>query len=288
MRTQSLGSEDEPVAPSRSQTERKDTEELNVDATGQRPGEAEKDEESKHQETTSFAEAKVLLESQEQLTQREFGKAARICMSLLGKTGQADVEIRRCAVDLLGSLQKASGEVTDAELPRRSAEESEHKEEVRLLMEKLALAKESSTSLRKQKVVLEAQLHSERQMRSDLEGDLASAQIRLQRQVQEVAHLERENSSLRQRRRDAERLEAENASLKKQLESAAYQRDQESLGRRIASVELLPLKKMSPADKQVFKKRLLLKWHPDKQPCPEQSELATEVMQELQTHPNWN
>lgn len=273
--------------PRHSQTEPENTEETLINTSRESSGRGPTREDNKPTEETPFSEAKTLLESADQLSQREFGKAARICMSLLGKTGQADIEVRRCAVDLLGSLQRASGDRTEDELPRRPEEESEYKEEVRVLTEKLAAAKETSTALRKQKVVLEAQLHSERQMRNDLEGDLASAQIRLQRQMQEVSHLERENSVLRQQRLDAEKLKQENAALKKQLEAKAYERDQEGLGRRIASVECIPLRKMPAAEKQAFKKRIMLKWHPDKQPCPESSELATEVMQELQSHPDW-
>jgi len=62
----------------------------------------------------------------------------------------------------------------------------------------------------------------------------------------------------------------------------------EQLASQVAENECRPLDNMSPESRQSFKKKLLVKWHPDKQPSPENVALATCVMQALQNRPEWS
>lgn len=56
----------------------------------------------------------------------------------------------------------------------------------------------------------------------------------------------------------------------------------------IAEFEAAPLRRCPSAEERAaLRKRLLLKWHPDKQPSAEHAEHAKRVMQELQNLPDW-
>jgi len=56
----------------------------------------------------------------------------------------------------------------------------------------------------------------------------------------------------------------------------------------IAQSEAAPLLQCPPQDRHLLRKRLLLKWHPDKQPSVEHALLAKRVMQEMQNLAAWN
>eukprot|EP00747_Dinoflagellata_sp_TGD_P187554 gnl/TRDRNA2_/TRDRNA2_45277_c0_seq1.p1 gnl/TRDRNA2_/TRDRNA2_45277_c0~~gnl/TRDRNA2_/TRDRNA2_45277_c0_seq1.p1 ORF type:complete len:656 (-),score=159.87 gnl/TRDRNA2_/TRDRNA2_45277_c0_seq1:42-2009(-) len=58
--------------------------------------------------------------------------------------------------------------------------------------------------------------------------------------------------------------------------------------RGIADMELKPLKGCSKDEHKEWKKKLTFKWHPDKAPSQAHAALATEIMQEMQIHPNWH
>eukprot|EP00811_Abedinium_folium_P021780 NODE_30982_length_406_cov_2.419355.p3 GENE.NODE_30982_length_406_cov_2.419355~~NODE_30982_length_406_cov_2.419355.p3 ORF type:complete len:130 (+),score=39.36 NODE_30982_length_406_cov_2.419355:2-391(+) len=59
--------------------------------------------------------------------------------------------------------------------------------------------------------------------------------------------------------------------------------------RRLAKLELAGLRDChSPPRRAALRKRLLLKCHPDQQPCQDQASLATQVMQEMQTQHDWD
>lgn len=56
----------------------------------------------------------------------------------------------------------------------------------------------------------------------------------------------------------------------------------------IAQSEAAPLLQCPPQERHLLRKRLLLKWHPDKQPSVEHALLAKRVMQEMQNLAEWN
>mmetsp|Transcript_157705 Transcript_157705/g.294151 ORF Transcript_157705/g.294151 Transcript_157705/m.294151 type:complete len:290 (-) Transcript_157705:132-1001(-) len=98
-------------------------------------------------------------------------------------------------------------------------------------------------------------------------------------------HLGKENQMLRHQVKllGARQPSVQNAAWGKQGKAGDH-----DLAKRVAEVEAAPLKRSSEGDRAVLRRKLLLKWHPDKQPSTEHAELATRVMQELQQRPDWN
>merc|ERR1712135_44217 len=82
---------------------------------------------------------------------------------------------------------------------------------------------------------------------------------------------------------DVTTLRQETARLKALVAASA-----DDVCRRMARLECEPLRDISLADLPAMRKKLLLKWHPDKQPTPRNASLATQVMQELQNRPEWD
>lgn len=62
---------------------------------------------------------------------------------------------------------------------------------------------------------------------------------------------------------------------------------QQALVKQIAEMECLPLQRTSLQARRALKKKLLVKWHPDKQPSSDHVLIATAVVQELQNRPEW-
>lgn len=58
--------------------------------------------------------------------------------------------------------------------------------------------------------------------------------------------------------------------------------------RSLVALEVGPLRLCEAASREALKKKILLKWHPDKQPSEEHRSLATQVMQELQNSEGWS
>lgn len=63
--------------------------------------------------------------------------------------------------------------------------------------------------------------------------------------------------------------------------------NQEALVKQIADMECRPLRGKGSKVASALKKKLLVKWHPDKQPSADHGVLATSVMQEMQNRPEW-
>lgn len=63
--------------------------------------------------------------------------------------------------------------------------------------------------------------------------------------------------------------------------------NQEALVKQIADMECRPLRGKGSKVAGALKKKLLVKWHPDKQPSADHGVLATSVMQEMQNRPEW-
>lgn len=101
---------------------------------------------------------------------------------------------------------------------------------------------------------------------------------------QTLRHLEEEIASLRRRLREVwSGGGGGSGSVQQQAEAARPS----NMAKAIAQFEAGALSKSSEADRAGIKKKLLLKWHPDKQPSAEHSELSKQVMQELQNLPGW-
>lgn len=61
----------------------------------------------------------------------------------------------------------------------------------------------------------------------------------------------------------------------------------EEKAKAIAAVECEPLMRLPLRERPALQKRILLKWHPDKQPTDHHRRLATTVMQEMQNSSEW-
>lgn len=152
------------------------------------------------------------------------------------------------------------------------------KDDSRSLAGELLAARERCDAWRKLKEELDKELRSERRRGDEAERQLAW----LRRREQHFAEALREASLLRQRVSD---LEARLAAQQHQQQQAM---SRESVVRQLSELECIPLRSQCSAeDRLAVKKRLLVKWHPDKQPSADHVALATEVMQELQNRPEW-
>merc|ERR1712187_561312 len=93
-----------------------------------------------------------------------------------------------------------------------------------------------------------------------------------------------------QEQREAASLEA--ARLRQQLRRAEARANappcRDEVVEKLAEMECEPLRRSPAESRVVLRKRLLLKWHPDKQPSPESVELATQVMLALQNRDEWS
>jgi len=61
----------------------------------------------------------------------------------------------------------------------------------------------------------------------------------------------------------------------------------DAMVRQLAEMECKSLGSCAPEERSALKRKILMKWHPDKQPSKDNAELATLVMQELQNRPEW-
>lgn len=59
------------------------------------------------------------------------------------------------------------------------------------------------------------------------------------------------------------------------------------LAKQVAELECGPLRQCTLENRPILKKKILVKWHPDKQPSLQHMTLATQVTQELQNQPEW-
>lgn len=81
-----------------------------------------------------------------------------------------------------------------------------------------------------------------------------------------------------------QRLAKEVEELRRQVREGAQR---PNVARAIAEMEGGPLKIIPADERHNLKRKLLLKWHPDKQPSAEHTVLAKKVMQELQNLREW-
>merc|ERR1712107_697445 len=92
----------------------------------------------------------------------------------------------------------------------------------------------------------------------------------------------REKDRMAQRVKELERLGAQRSSAQ-QLPNLS----QRELSKQIANMECKPLREASPTVRAALKKKLLIKWRPDKALCADHASFGTSVMQEMQNLPEW-
>lgn len=239
----------------------------------------------------------------EKARREDYAGAIQACLQVLAGPGPAITLLQElCAswekafhqqlqvyVNQLEALEeRCSGEAACAERGRQELEWRVLKSdsELRSCIEELRMEKGLSEEWRRQAEDHKRELVHWRRRAEDHERACAvESQLRLdvQRQVQ----------ALQQRCQFQDGAARENAALRQQLREAAAHRERAALpdevARRVAELECGPLRAGSRAaeGRAALKKKLLVKWHPDKQPSAEHVSLATHVMQELQNRPEW-
>lgn len=116
------------------------------------------------------------------------------------------------------------------------------------------------------RTVPEAQLAAEKRKSQALQEKMASQERRcegLQRQVQDLQRASQASGT------------------------SSSSPNQQVLARQIAQMECRPLQNKAAPVRAALKKKLLVKWHPDKQPSVDHSAIATCVIQEIQNCAEW-
>jgi hypothetical protein len=149
-------------------------------------------------------------------------------------------------------------------------------------------AKDKAEQLKANQGKLIADLRMEQKMRSTAEDQVTKMLRKCQSQEEAFSKLKHQNAL----------LASENASMQRKLKqlrcgagtgakSIGAGCDTDRFAHHMAATECGPLGRCISEEKAALKKKLLLKWHPDKQPSAEHSAFATLVMQEMQNHPAW-
>lgn len=139
---------------------------------------------------------------------------------------------------------------------------------------------------------------------NDLSGEIEEQRLLRQLAECEVSKLRAEADELRRLLRGAERSamtsekearrlaseldESRRAHAKRNPVSQVFAANRiEDVVSALATLELKALNSLSQQERTIAKRRLLLRWHPDKNGSGGGGELATRLMQELQTRPEW-
>jgi len=193
------------------------------------------------------------------LRENKYPEAIRLCMQhLSGPQGAADII----------EMSLSSWEETDR---RRITTLEDEKQRViaqlNSVRERLEHTKQVCTVEREKRTQAESQ-------RRITEGQIERLRIK----VADLEDLRQDNAFLRE-----ELLAAQRRNRKVQH----HQPTREEVIRSIASFECAPLRHALSHDHATLKKKIWMKWHPDKQPSPDHAALATQVVQELQNRAEW-
>jgi len=191
-------------------------------------------------------------------------------------------EVRRVGIasffDALRGKTKDAWEV-DAEVKMCQAE-------LRSLTAQLIEAREQAERLKANA----GDIAAERENRREAED--RSAKLELKCRAHDQAMLKMRE----QKAKEHAKFAAENAHLERKLRQLSTRKGMVSprstsgtnqLAAHMAGAECGPLRRCSAMEKAALKKKLLLKWHPDKQPSADHSTFATRVMQEMQNCAEW-
>jgi len=178
-----------------------------------------------------------------------------------------------------------------AQVPSEShGTDERHQAEVRSLTAQLMDAKEQAERLKASQEKQFAEAAAERERRKEVEDKSARLLLKCQSHEQTIFKIKKDKA------KEHAKLEAEKAGLERKLQQlhrnprmagAKSGSGNDNLATHTAGVECRPLKHCSAEEKAALKKKLLLKWHPDKQPSADHSSFATSVMQEMQNCAEW-
>jgi len=179
-----------------------------------------------------------------------------------------------------------------AQVPSEShgTDERRHQDEVRSLTAQLMDAREQAERLKANQEKQFAEAAAERERCKEVEEKSARLLLKCRSHEQTIFKIKKDKA------KEHAKLEAEKADLERKLRqlhrsprmaSTKSGAANDNLATNTAGVECGPLKHCSAEEKATLKKKLLLKWHPDKQPSADHSSFATSVMQEMQNCAEW-
>jgi len=145
------------------------------------------------------------------------------------------------------------------------------------LESQLAIEKKTKEDLKSQ---YEIQLAAEKHKNESLRGKVANQDWQIKGLLREKARLWQQVQELQQKGKNEKGRISGGPSLPANF-------NQQGLVKQIAEMECKPLRSKSQKAQAALKKKLLMKWHPDKQPSDDHALLATSVMQEMQNRPEW-
>jgi len=251
---------------------------------------------------------KALIQVQTCAAQGKFAEAIQECLpALLGPQEVVDIVGSLCAAwqasikkqkrEHQDAMEALVSEVTTArekdspevwqlleEIEEKETEVTEQVQRRAELQELMVAMEEELQDARNDLKAAEQRADQWRRLKDDKERELFA-------QIRKREDAEREASFLRQSAWLADRTAKENVALKKQLQKAeatAASRGISSLAKQIAETECSPLRCCRGDARPAIKKKLMMKWHPDKQPTAEHVDFATQVMQALQNQPEWD
>jgi len=229
----------------------------------------------------SLEEVCSLEEARRCASHSNFADAIRACISTLhGPPAAINLLEQFCAsweqsiLEASHAFEQEKDELLIAEVRRREEAELhvlKQGDELCCLNAEIRALRERATEWRRLKEERDGELAAERQRRQAAElQTLAFQQQRLcyEDTLKEAAMLRRQ--------------------LSEALQVAAAASGTGEVARRVAEHECSPLLACCPEERPAVKKRLLVKWHPDKQPSPGHMLLATQVFQEFRNRPEWD
>lgn len=248
---------------------------------------------------------RALDEAQGWAAQRRFGEAMQCVMPVLSgprratellvglcrswekadheKVQKHEDELGRITAELLQSREEAESwhhleqELDDERQKRDGAERrlQKNKDDSQRMMAELSQLRERSDAWRRLKEEKDVELASECRKVQELQREVTW--LRRRSQVQDEAL--RENAHLKQQIRN---MEAQASASRAPTLSG-----RDELVRQLAELECGPLRQCAAEERAALKKKILVKWHPDKQPSCDHVSFATSVTQEVQNRPEW-
>lgn len=210
---------------------------------------------------------------------------------LLGKLGKLVIppEIKAKA-SMVTEPDAEPSPVPHSERSDRDAELKKHEAELRSLTAKLMDAKEQAERLKTNEEKRAADVAAERERRRLAEVEALKLHSKCKLHEQLILKMKKD------RAQETARSAAEKAELERKLRrlhknpghgNGKSPADSSRLATHMADTECAPLRHCTAEEKAALKKKLLLKWHPDKQPSADHASFATCVVQEMQNRAEW-
>jgi len=184
---------------------------------------------------------------------------------------------RHCEAQVVGELHMASGQVVVVE------DDEEQQVLIRSLQEELRELEFKLAEANEAREILGSQLATQEEEAKQMKQRLVDSVERL---VKLTKQLEAEKRDMKQELTLLKRRQWKASPPQAACVSPPSRQDYD-VARSIAEIECVPLRACYTNERPSLRKKMLLKWHPDKQPSLGHADLAKKVMQEFQNRPEW-